>query len=82
MKSSSLFLVLSLAILLNAGFSMLQYRRYVQLELEEDQFSMPLDVKVETLVGFALGIIGTVIGYLGGLKDISVRAQFAGKTYE
>ena len=29
MKSSSLILLLSLAVLLNAGFSMLQYRRYV-----------------------------------------------------
>ena len=44
MKSSSLILVLSLAVLLNAGFSMLQYRRYVQLELDEDTFSMPRDV--------------------------------------
>jgi hypothetical protein len=43
---------------------------------------MPLDVVVEALVGFALGIIGTVVGYLAGLKDISVRAQFAGKTFE
>ena len=44
MKSSSLVIAVSLAILLNAGFSMLQYRRYVQLELDEDSFAMPADV--------------------------------------
>ena len=49
MKSSSLVIAVSLAILLNAGFSMLQYRRYVQLELDEDSFAMPADVSFDLL---------------------------------
>ena len=82
MKSSSIILLASLLILLNAGFSMLQYRRYVQLELEEDSFSLPLDVMIEAMVGFVLGIFGTVAGYFAKLKDISVPAQFENKTTE
>ena len=57
-------------------------RRYVQLELEEDQFKMPLDVILETLVGFALAIFATVLNYFSGMKDITYSAQFAGKTFE
>ncbi len=57
-------------------------RRYVQLELEEDSFKIPMDIKVETLVGFVLGIVGTVLGYFSDLKDISFTAQFSGKTFE
>jgi hypothetical protein len=82
MKSSSLLIIASLLILLNACFSMLQYRRYVQLELEEDSFSLPADVVVETLVGFAVGIVGTVIGYLGKLRGIGVPTQYEGTTVE
>ena len=44
----------------------------MQLELEEESFSMPTDVIVETLIGFALGIFGTVLSHLSGLKDISL----------
>ena len=46
----------------------------MQLELEQDTFSMPVDVLVETLIGFALGIIGTVLSYFANMKDISVSA--------
>jgi hypothetical protein len=85
MKSSTLILAIGLVILLNAGFSMLQCkdnrmikqvidRRYVQLELEEDQFSMPSDVIVETLIGFSLAIFATVLSYFSGMKDISFSA--------
>jgi hypothetical protein len=49
-------------------------RRYVQLELEEDQFSMPSDVIVETLIGFSLAIFATVLSYFSGMKDISFSA--------
>lgn len=82
MKSSSVILIVALVILANAGFSMLQYRRYVQLELEEDSFKMPLDVKIEAILGFVLGIVGTVISYFSGMKDIAFTAQMAGKTFE
>jgi hypothetical protein len=54
----------------------------VQLELEEDQFSMPSDVIVETLIGFSLAIFATVLSYFSGMKDISFSAQFVGKTFE
>ena len=54
----------------------------MQLELEEDQFKMPRDVIIETLVGFTLAIFATVLSYFSGLKDISFSAQFAGKTFE
>ena len=54
----------------------------MQLELEEDSFKIPLDIKIETIVGFVLGIFGTVISQFAGLKDISFTSQFAGKTFE
>jgi len=43
---------------------------------------MPVDVILETLVGFALAIFATVLSYFSGLKDITYAAQFAGKTFE
>eukprot|EP00347_Sterkiella_histriomuscorum_P017126 403350565 len=57
-------------------------RRYVQLELDEDTFKMPLDVKVETLIGFVLTIIGSVCLYISKMRDISFSSQFANKTLE
>ncbi len=54
----------------------------MQLELEEDSFKIPLDIKLEILVGFILGIVGTVFSHLSVLKDISFATQFAGKTFE
>ena len=54
----------------------------MQLELEEDSFKIPLDIKLETFVGLFLGIVGTVLSHFSNLKDISFTAQFAGKTFE
>ena len=54
----------------------------MQLELEEDQFAMPLDVILETQVGFTLAIFATVLNYFAGMKDMTFSAQFAGKTFE
>jgi len=54
----------------------------VQLELDEDSFRIPLDIKLETFVGLLLGIVGTVLSHFSVLKDISFTAQFAGKTFE
>ena len=54
----------------------------MQLELEEDSFKIPLDIKIEALIGFVLGIFGTVLSHFSGMRDISFTAQFAGKTFE
>ena len=43
---------------------------------------MPLDVIVETLIGFSLAIFATVLSYFSGMKDITFSAQFVGKTFE
>eukprot|EP00347_Sterkiella_histriomuscorum_P006236 403353546 len=43
---------------------------------------MPLDVKVETLIGFVLTIIGSVCLYISKMRDISFSSQFANKTLE
>ena len=65
-------------------------RRYSQLELDLESFSIPLDVSstndhhffqiiVEVLVGFALGVIASVLLYTNRLKDISNTAQYQNK---
>ena len=73
--------------LLNSTFSMLQYRRHVQsnsISEDDDIIVMPLDIKVEVLLGLFMGILGALIDATSNLKVINQRDVMATtqKTYE
>ena len=74
--------------LANAAFSMLQYRRFVQLGgVEGDPDTLiqpPLDIQVEAILGMLTAIVGAVFKYTATLNRISLNAVLASqtKTYE
>ena len=72
--------------LANATFSMLQYRRHIQLYNPElmEELELPLDLKVEAFCGMLLGIMAAIIKYslnFGKIKLETVLAEM-NKTYE
>ena len=79
-------ILVAICLLLNSTFSMLQYRRHVQIytpELLED-LQLPLDIKVEAISGMLFGIFVCIVKYtskLGRIKLQDVMAQ-KNKTYE
>ena len=77
--SSNLFcnlvIIAALFALTNATYSMLQYRRYVQLyspELMED-LQTPLDIQVEAFFGMLLGIMAAIFKYTSSLGRIKLQ---------
>mmetsp|Transcript_33114 Transcript_33114/g.50771 ORF Transcript_33114/g.50771 Transcript_33114/m.50771 type:complete len:92 (-) Transcript_33114:188-463(-) len=79
------FLILvAFLVLINASFSMLQYRRHVQLYspdlISDGFFTMPLDIKVEALIGLALGVFSAINKFASNLKTINMRDVSATQT--
>ena len=59
----------------NATYSMLCYRRHIQLyspELMED-LSLPLDLQVEAFAGMILGIMAAIFKYTSSLSRIKLQ---------
>ena len=71
--------------LLNSTFSMLQYRRFVQLnDIEDAVVQPPLDIKVEALLGMLTATVAAIFKYTANLSRISLNAVSVSqaKTYE
>ena len=75
-------ILIGLVCFLNAGFSMLQYRRYVSRGEGEAFITLPDDVKLEAAVGLALCIIGTVIMFTSNMKNIDMLQSYQNRTLE
>ena len=65
-------ILIGLICFLNAGFSMLQYRRFVSRGEGEAFITLPDDVKLEAATGLALCIIGTIIMFTSDMKNIDM----------
>ena len=55
-------------VLLNATFSMIQFRRHVQLHepdlIDDDKFHVPIDIQVEVAAGLLIGLFGACYKFL------------------
>ena len=71
-------------VLLNATFSMLQHRRFVQENNLDIEIVPTLDICVEVAIGLFLGIVGSVLDWTSGMKQISLPTVNADmtRTYE
>ena len=69
---------------LNFNLSSHLDRRYVLLELELESFKIPLDIKIEVLFSFIIGIFVTDLSHIYGMRheDIFFAAQYAGRKFE
>ena len=82
----NLTIFVAMCVLADATYSMLQYRRHIQVynpELMED-LELPLDIKVEAFLGMILGIFSAIIKYSLNFGNIRLETVLAekNKTYE
>ena len=70
--------------LLNATFSMLSYRRFIQSNKLDIDVVPNLDICLEVALGLCLGIVGSVLDWTSGMKEIALPTVNAdiSKTYE
>ena len=65
-------ILMAFMVLVNASFSMIQYRKYVQFYQLDQDLVMPIDVKVEIIAGLVLGIVGSIWKFTANLKLIKL----------
>ena len=73
---SRLLILIGLSCLANCGISMLQFRRFITKDESVETYSVPLDVKVEVLVGLLLAVLGTIIAFTSDLDNIDLLHYF------
>ena len=56
-----LLLTISAAMLVNACFSVMQYRKYIQLTQPELQVTVPTDVSLEIYIAIVVGIFSSIM---------------------
>ena len=64
----TLVLLASSAMLLNACFSVMQYRKHMQLSEIEGQIELPVDIKLEIYLGLFLGLVSAIMNQTKDLK--------------
>ena len=81
---NTLMVLAGFGVILNATFSMLQYRRFVQNKGGEIDVAPTLDITIEVAMGLFLGIVGAVLDWTSGMKEIALPTVNADqtKTYE
>ena len=53
-------LLISMVMLANSAFSVMQYRKYLQMIQSEEQIDITVDILVEVFIAMFLGIASTV----------------------
>ena len=66
--------------LLNAAFSVMQYRKHLQNTESDESVSLPLDIKAEIVIGLLLAITSIVLNETMVLKRIRLNAVNAEST--
>ena len=84
MSLFKLTVFVSLTMLLNATFSVIQFRKFLQNTQSDEPIVLPADVLIEVYLALAIAVVGIVFNETRNLKKIRLQAvqQEQHKTYE
>ena len=68
------------AIMSDAAFSMLSYRRHASVHMADQEMPLPTDLFVEIVFAMLLGVIGALLKFTGNLKPINLTEVLGQQT--